>query len=219
VKAVDVSGRNADITGVDTTGLVINAQRLKDGSIDLAALAGPHQEAQQRTAIHAVKKAQEQGPAWHYKIGELSLKDATANFTDNSTPHPVKLNITPLQLKVQQISDDLSRPLPIDLQATLNREGTLGVTGDVTATPLKLALRVDANRLDAAAFEPYFGGKLNATIASALLNMKGDVALSQEAKALKASYRGNAALVDVRMLDKATSDSFAGWGSLALTNR
>jgi hypothetical protein len=218
VKAVDVSGRNADITGVDAAGLVINAQRLKDGSIDLAALAGPHQEAQQRTAIHAVKKAQEQGPAWHYKIGELSLKDATANFTDNTTPRPVKLNITPLQLKVQQISDDLSRPLPIDLQATLNRKGTLGVTGDVTATPLKLALKVDANRLDAAAFEPYFGGKLNATIASALLNMNGDVALSQASKALKASYRGNAALVDVRMLDKATSDSFAGWGSLALTN-
>jgi hypothetical protein len=218
VKAVDVSGRNADITGVDATGLVINAQRLKDGSIDLAALAGPHQEAQQRTAIHAVKKAQEQGPAWHYKVDELSLKDATANFTDNTTPHPVKLNITPLQLKVQQISDDLSRPLPIDLQATLNRKGTLGVTGDVTATPLKLALKVDANRLDAAAFEPYFGGKLNATIASALLNMNGDVVLSQASKALKASYRGNAALVDVRMLDKVTSDSFAGWGSLALTN-
>ncbi|MEW6344938.1 MAG: DUF748 domain-containing protein [Paraburkholderia sp.] len=218
VKQVDVSGRNAEVTGVDATGLVINAQRLKDGSIDLAALAGPHQEAQQRTAIHAVKKAQEQGPVWHYTIGEFSLKDATANFTDNSTPRPVKLNITPLQLKVQQISDDLSRPLPVDLQATLNRKGTLGVTGDVTATPLKLALKVDADRLDAAAFEPYFGGKLNATIASALLNMKGDVALSQASKALKASYRGNAALVDVRMLDKATSDSFAGWGSLALTN-
>jgi hypothetical protein len=218
VKQVDLSGRNAEITGVEATGLVINAQRLKDGSIDLAALAGPHQEAQQRTAVHAVRKAQEQGPAWHYKIGELSLKDATANFTDNTTPHPVKLNITPLQLKVQQISDDLSRPLPIDLQATLNRKGTLGVTGDVTATPLKLALKVDANRLDAAAFEPYFGSKLNATIASALLNMNGDVALSQASKALKASYHGNAALVDVRMLDKATSDVFAGWGSLALTN-
>ena len=218
VKQVDVPGRNAAVNAVDVTGLVINAQRMKDGSIDLTALAGPHQEAQHRTAIHAAKQAQEQGPAWHYTIGELSLKDATANFTDNSTPRPVKLAISPLQLKVQQISDDLSKPLPIDLQATLNRKGTLGVTGDVTATPLKLALKVDANRLDAAAFEPYFGGKLNATIASALLNMKGDVAMSQASKALKASYRGNAALVDVRMLDKATSDSFAGWGSLALTN-
>ncbi|MFM0502427.1 DUF748 domain-containing protein [Paraburkholderia caffeinilytica] len=217
VKQVDVVGRTADITGVDTTGLVINAQRLKDGSIDLAALAGPHQAEQQRTAIHAVKKAQEQGPAWHYKIGELNLKDATANFTDNTTPRPVKLSVTPLQLKVQQISDDLGKPLPIDLQATLNKKGTLGVKGNVTATPLKVAVKVNANRLDAAAFEPYFGNKLNALIASALLNATGDLALSQT-KALKATYRGDVALVDVRMLDKATSDPFAGWGSLALTN-
>ena len=217
VKQVDVAGRTADITGVDTTGLVVNAQRLKDGSIDLAALAGPHQVEQKRTAIHAVKKAEAQGPAWHYKIGELNLKDATANFTDNTTPNPVKLSVTPLQLKVQQISDDLSKPLPVDLQATLNKKGTLGVKGNVTATPLKVAVKVNANRLDAAAFEPYFGSKLNALIASALLNANGDLALSQ-AKALKATYRGDVALVDVRMIDKATSDPFAGWSSLALTN-
>jgi hypothetical protein len=217
VKQVDVAGRTADITGVDTTGLVINAQRLKDGSIDLAALAGPHQAERQRTAIHAVKKAQAEGPAWHYKIGELNLKDASANFADNTTPRPVKLSVTPLQLKVEQISDDLSRPLPIDLQATLNKKGTLGIKGNVTATPLKVAVKVNANRLDAAAFEPYFGGKLNALIASALLNANGDLALSQ-AKALKATYRGDVALVDVRMIDKATSDPFAGWSSLALTN-
>ncbi|SIO71438.1 protein of unknown function [Burkholderia sp. GAS332] len=217
IKQVDVAGRTADITGVDTTGLVINAQRLKDGSIDLAALAGPHQAEQQRTAIHAAKKAEAEGPAWHYKIGELNLKDATANFTDNTTPNPVKLSVTPLQLKVQQISDDLSKPLPVDLQATLNKKGTLGIKGNVTATPLKVAVKVNANRLDAAAFEPYFGSKLNALIASALLNANGDLALSQ-AKALKATYRGDVALVDVRMIDKATSDPFAGWSSLALSN-
>ncbi len=217
VKQVDVAARTADITSVETTGLSVDAQRLKDGSINLTSLAGPHEVEQQRTAIHAVKKAQAQGPAWHYKIGELNLKDATANFTDNTTPQPVRLSITPLQLKVQQISDDLSRPLPIDLQATLNKRGTLGVKGDVTATPLKVAVKVNANRLDAAAFEPYFGSKLNAVIASALLNANGELALSQT-KSLKANYHGDMALVDVRMLDKATSDPFAGWGSLALTN-
>ncbi|MFL9963568.1 DUF748 domain-containing protein [Paraburkholderia sediminicola] len=217
VKQVDVTARTADVTSVATTGLAVDAQRLKDGSINLASLAGPHEAAQQRTAIHAAKKAHAEGPAWHYTIGELTLKDATANFTDNTTPQPVKLSITPLQLKVQQISDDLSRPLPVDLQATLNKKGTLGMKGDVTATPLKLAVKVNANRLDAAAFEPYFGSKLNAVIASALLNANGDLAVTQ-AKALKASYHGDMALVDVRMLDKATSDPFAGWGSLALSN-
>jgi hypothetical protein len=42
--------------------------------------------------------------------------------------------------------------------------------------------------------------------------------MAQQSKAVKASYHGNLALVDVRMLDKVTSDSFAGFGSLALTN-
>lgn len=217
VKQVDVSARTADVTSVATTGLSVDAQRLQDGSINLASLGGPHEAAQQRTAIHAAKKAHAERPAWHYKIGELTLKDATANFTDHTTPQPVKLSITPLQLKVQQISDDLSRPLPFELQATLNRKGTLGLKGDVTPKPFKLAVRVNANRLDAAAFEPYFGSKLNAVIASALLNANGELAVTQ-AKALKASYHGDLALVDVRMLDKATSDPFAGWGSLALSN-
>jgi hypothetical protein len=218
IKQVDVAARMAEIASVDATGLAVDAQRLKNGSINLASLAAAHAAGTtERTAIHAVRKAQAEGPAWHYKIGELNLKDATVNFTDNTTPQPVKLNITPLQLKVQQISDDLSRPLPVDLQATLNRKGTLGVKGDVTATPLKVAVKVNANRLDAAALEPYFGSKLNAVIASALLNANGDLALNQ-AKSLKASYRGDMALVDVRMLDKATSDPFAGWGSLALSN-
>jgi hypothetical protein len=222
IRHVDVSARTADIASVDVSGLALDAQRLKDGSIDLAALAGPHEAVRERTAIHAVKKAQEQGPAWHYTIGELNLKDAAANFTDNTTPRPVKLTVAPLQLKVEKISDDLRRPLPIDLHATLNRKGTLGVTGEVTATPLKLALKVDANRLDVAAFEPYFGSQLNATIASALMNATGELAASQTEKSkrgggLKATYKGDAALVDVRMLDKATSDQFAGWRSLALT--
>ncbi|MGF6838070.1 hypothetical protein QF001_001937 [Paraburkholderia youngii] len=217
VKQVDVAARTADVTSVDATGLAVDAQRLQDGTVNLNALAGSHQQATERTAIHAAKKAQAEGPAWRYKIGELTLKDATAEFTDNMTAQPVKLSFTPVQLKVQQISDDLSRPLPVDLQATLNKKGTLGVKGDVTATPLKLAVKVNANQLDAAAFEPYFGSKLNASLASALLNANGDLSVSQ-AKSLKANFRGDMALVAVRMIDKATSDPFAGWGSLALTN-
>ncbi|MFM0690345.1 DUF748 domain-containing protein [Paraburkholderia strydomiana] len=216
VKQVDLNARTADVTSVDTTGLAVDVQRLKDGSINLASLGAAHEAEPTRTAIHAAKKAQAEGPAWRYKIGELNVKDATANFTDNTTPQPVKLGITPLQLKVQQISNDLGRPLPVELQATLNGKGTLDLKGDVTATPLKVAVKVNANRLDAAAFEPYFGSRLNAAIASALLNASGDLALSQT-KSLKASYRGDVALVDVRMLDKATSDPFAGWRSLALS--
>ncbi len=217
ISQVDLAARKAQIASIDATGLAVNVTRQKDGSIDLAALAGQHEVAQQRTAIHAAQKSVKEGPAWHYQIDALSVSNGNIDFTDNSTPRPVKLAITPFDVKVQKISDDLGHPLPIDLKATLNRKGTLAVNGEVNPTPLKATLKVDANRLDAAAFEPYFGSVLNATIASALLNMNGQLSVSQD-KAMRANYRGDAAVVDMRMLDKATSDPFAGWRSLAFSN-
>ncbi|HHY6927140.1 TPA: DUF748 domain-containing protein [Burkholderia ambifaria] len=216
IAKVDVATRTAEIASVDATGLALDVKRLKDGKIDLAALAEPAQAAVPTRTV--ARKAEAAAPSWHYRIDALNVKDSAANFTDLSTPRPVKLAIKPLDLSVQKISDDMTKPLPVQLKATLNRKGTLNVSGDVTAQPLKLGLKINGNRLDAAAFEPYFGSALNATIASALLNAQGNLTFAQVKDTPRATYRGDAALVDVRMLDKATSDPFAGWRSLALSN-
>ncbi|KVL43423.1 AsmA family protein [Burkholderia territorii] len=216
IAKVDVAARVAEIASVDATGLALDVKRLKDGKIDLAALGEPAQAAvPKRTVAH---KAAAAAPSWHYRIDALNVKESSANFTDLSTPRPVKLAIKPLDLSVQKISDDMTKPLPVQLKATLNRKGSVNVSGDVTAQPLKLGLKIDGSRLDAAAFEPYFGSALNATIASALLNAQGNLTFAQVKDTPRATYRGDVALVDVRMLDKATSDPFAGWRSLALSN-
>ncbi|RQS22561.1 DUF748 domain-containing protein [Burkholderia sp. Bp8998] len=216
ISKVDVATRTAEIASVDATGLALDVKRLKDGKIDLAALAEPAQAAVPKRTV--ARKAEAAAPSWHYRIDALNVKESSANFTDLSTPRPVKLAIKPLDLSVQKISDDMTKPLPVQLKATLNRKGSVNVSGDVTAQPLKLGLKIDGNRLDAAAFEPYFGSALNATIASALLNAQGNLTFAQVKDTPRATYRGDAALVDVRMLDKATSDPFAGWRSLALSN-
>ncbi|WP_146034461.1 DUF748 domain-containing protein, partial [Burkholderia thailandensis] len=222
VTKIDLAARTAEIASVDATGLALDVARLQNGRIDLASLAGEGGKAAGGKPAASTKPsargAQPAAPAWRYRIDELNVKDAKANFTDRTTPRPVKLAIAPLALNVRQISEDLSKPLPVKLTATLNRKGSLDLSGNVTASPLKVGLKLNGNRLDAAAFEPYFGSMLNATIASALLNAKGDLSVEQAKHAMKASYRGDAALVDVRMLDKATSDPFAGWRSLALAN-
>ncbi|BAX60608.1 DUF748 domain-containing protein [Burkholderia stabilis] len=216
ITKVDVAARTAEIASVDASGLALDVQRLKDGKIDLAALAEPAQASVPKRTV--ARKAAAAAPSWHYRIDALNVKDSSANFTDLSTPRPVKLAIKPLELSVQKISDDMTKPLPVQLKATLNRKGSLNVAGDVTAQPLKVGLKINGNRLDAAAFEPYFGSALNATIASALLNAQGNLTFAQVKDTPRATYRGDVALVDVRMLDKATSDPFAGWRSLALSN-
>ncbi|SAK67820.1 AsmA family protein [Caballeronia fortuita] len=218
IAKVDVSARNAAIDGVQLNGLALDATRRKDGSIDLAALGATHEAAPEQTATRKIQKAQAAGPAWRYRIDDISLADASANITDETTSKPVKLRIAPLALNVKQFGDDLAKPLAVDGKLTLNGRGALAIGGNVTVAPLKLALHVKGDQVDASAFEPYFGDKLNIEVTSAYLNANGDVAMSGSGKTLAASYKGDVSLSDVRMLDKATSDRFAGWKLLGLTN-
>jgi hypothetical protein len=217
IQKIDVAARTAALDSVVLNGLSIDAKRLKDGTIDLAALAGPHETAPEASATRKVEKANEAGPAWRYQIAQVSLNDSSADFTDESTPRPVKLHIAPLQLGVKQVTDDLTKPLAIDGKLTMNGKGVLAVAGTLTAKPLSLALHVDANALDASAFEPYFGGNLNATVSSALLSANGDASFSGEGRALKAGYKGDVSLSNVRLIDRANSDPLAGWKLLGLT--
>ena len=217
IQKIDVAARTAALESVVLNGLSIDAKRLKDGSIDLAALAGPHETAPEVSATRKVQKANEAGPAWRYQIAQVSLNDSSADFTDESTPRPVKLHIAPLQLGVKQVSDDLTKPLAIDGKLTMNGKGALGVAGTLTAKPLSLALHIDASALDASAFEPYFGGNLNATVSSAELSANGDASFSGEGRSLKAGYKGDVSLSNVRLTDRANSDQLAGWKLLGLT--
>jgi hypothetical protein len=218
ITSVDVAARTAALGNVTLNGLSVDAKRLKDGSIDLAALAGPHNAAPEASATRKVQKANEAGPAWHYQIADIQLNESSANFTDETTSKPITLHLTPLHLSVKQFSDDLTKPLAVEGKLTLNGRGAMGVNGNLTVKPLSLALHIEANQVDAAAFEPYFGGKLNASLASAALSANGDASFAGEGKTLKAGYKGDVSLSDVKLVDRATSERLAGWKLLGLTH-
>ena len=106
------------------------------------------------------------------------------------------------------MSSDLAKPITVDIDGTLNRKGTFKVTGTAAPVPLKADLRVVTRRVDLSFADPYVSSRLNATITSANLTMDGKVALRQERKDFLVSYRGDASLGSVRMLDKLTNDLF-----------
>jgi hypothetical protein len=217
ITKIDVAARTAALESVTLNGLSIDAKRLKDGSIDLAALAGPHEAAPEVSATRKIEKANAAGPAWRYQIAQVSLNDSTADFTDETTPTPVKLHIAPLQVNVKQVTDDLTKPLAVAGKLTMNGKGALATAGTLTIKPLSLALHLDASQLDAAAFEPYFGSALNASLSSALLTANGDASFSGEGRTLKAGYKGDVSLSNVRLIDRVSSQPLAGWKLLGLT--
>lgn len=232
VKRIDVAARSAEIERVEATGLAVSGSREKDGRISLAELAQSpqhtavsHSHVTEHRAASSPKGAEAKSakgadtaqPGWRYRIDELVLKDGAADIVDEAAPSPAKLHLAPLQLDVRNLTEDMSRPLAIKLEASLNGKGMLDVNGDVTLSPLDASLSVEANRLDLSSFEPYFGSKLNAKIASAGLNARGQVkAVIPKSGAASYSYRGFVALVDVRLLDRINSAPLAGWGTLGI---
>jgi hypothetical protein len=238
VKRIDVAARAAEIERVEATGLTVSGTREKDGRISLAELAQsprlaretPHAavsrshvterragEAQKHTEAKTAQASNAAPPGWRYRIDELMLKDGAADITDEAAPRPAKLHLAPLQLDVRNITEDMSRPLAVKLEASLNGKGTLNLNGNVVPNPLDATLSVEANRLDLSAVEPYFGSKLNAKIASAELNARGQLkAVVPKNGAASYAYRGFAALVDVRLLDRVNSAPLAGWGTLGI---
>ncbi|HTQ26463.1 MAG TPA: DUF748 domain-containing protein [Candidatus Binataceae bacterium] len=154
---------------------------------------------------------------WHYQVASVALEKTEIRVEDEAMPQKVAVAVAPLNLHLKNISDDLTKPIALDLDGILNRKGSFKVAGTVTPTPLKVNLRIAIRRLDLAPFDPYVTSHLNTKISSAALTMNGEVGVADERarKEMRVSYRGSAAVVSVKMLDKVTNESFLRWSSFS----
>lgn len=209
---LDLETRKATLSEVSADGLNLLARREADGSINLGKLARTSTAAKPATG----QTASTQEKSWQFSISKIALDRAAVRFLDDAAPSPVKIEITPLKLSLLNLSSDLSQAAKLDLSGDLPRKGHFRITGDVAPSPLKADLLLDTQKLDLAAFGAYVG-KLNATIASAALSTHARIKVSRNQQdQLRLSYRGNATLGRVRVLDKITDDAFINWNALTV---
>ncbi len=221
----DLAAHQATVNEVRLDGMHLFVRRERGGKLSLAALMrgsappprrkrGRTRETRRvtretrRTARKAVQAPALPSQSWQYRIASVAMEQTGATFEDHSAPQPVKAAVAPLNLHLKDVSSDFTKPFGVEVDGTLNRKGTFKVTGTAAIAPLKARLRVATKRLDLAFADPYVSGRMNATIASANLTMNGAVGLEQARKDFLVSYRGDASLGSVKMLDKLTNDLF-----------
>ncbi len=166
-------------------------------------------------ATHAPSAPAPPTNEWRYQVASVALEKTEIRVEDDMMPRKVEVTVAPLNLHLKNVSNDLAKPIALDLDGVLDRKGGFKVTGTAAPVPLKLNLRVVTRRLNLAPFDPYVTSHLNTKIAKGALTMNGAVALDNERKVMRVSYRGDAALVGVGMLDKVTNDSFLRWSSFS----
>ncbi|WP_167362687.1 DUF748 domain-containing protein [Pandoraea faecigallinarum] len=231
----DLGARQAVVDEVTVTGLDLAARRDKDGKINLLALTGDAQpkastgngkginarvgtERGRRTSVRAVAPgAPDAAGAWQWKVGKVAVENASIGFEDRAVKgRPINAKFAPLNIKVQGASQDMSKPLQLEVSGTLNKKGSLNASGNVTPQPLSGDIQLKTQQLDLAAFDSYMSDELNASIASALLSSNGRATFAMRGDTTQATYRGDATLGSVRLLDKVTTDDFVRWNALSV---
>ncbi|HEY9156846.1 DUF748 domain-containing protein [Candidatus Binatus sp.] len=222
----DLAAHQATVSAVRSDGMHLFVRRERGGKLSLASLMrggpaapprGKRASAREtrrtiretrRAARKPVQAAAPPSQSWRYQIASVAMEQTDATFEDDNAPQPVKAAVAPLNLHLKDVSSDFSKPFAVEVDGTLNRTGTFKVTGMAAVAPLKADLRVATKRLDLAFADPYVSSRLNATITSANLTMDGAVGLEQAGNDFLVSYRGDASLGSVRMLDKLTNALF-----------
>lgn len=181
--------------------------------------------------------AKPQPTAWTWRVGHVLIADGGLRYADDTLGGKVKpLTVEALALSVEGLSSTPA-PAKVDFSARVNEHGGVKLGGTVQPAPLKAELDLDLKQVDLVALQGFASSDLNAVLTRGEITLKGRLnvdtptpaapgapakgaaakAEPQAAEAPAASFKGDVALIDFSVLDKANSADLLRWRSLKLT--
>ncbi|MGI9216962.1 MAG: DUF748 domain-containing protein, partial [Hydrogenophaga sp.] len=172
------------------------------------------------------------GQPWTLALQNLLLGEGAVQFKDAKPAEAVQLNVTGIQLQLQNLQPMTARQaaMPLTLAAKVadagggpNEAGRLNYKGALrlpAPAPSRDGLLVkgqlQADHLPVHALVPYFGERLNLDLLRADTSYRGAVELGLPADGLALSLAGDVALEDFRANTLAPSEELLAWKALNL---
>jgi hypothetical protein len=208
ITQVDLATQQAQLGTVKATGLSLDVQRNSNKYISLVDLFAAKGAPAKKTEVNTTP--------WHWSIAHLVFDNAAVAFTDLAagSDKPVKIKISSLSGGMDNLSDKLNEPREMKLSGNIDK-GSFTASGKVQPMPTLADIQLDTKRLDISTFQPYISVPLNVTISSARITSNGKLHYDGRSAESKMTYKGNAALEQVRIQDKLTGDDFLRWRTLS----
>jgi uncharacterized protein involved in outer membrane biogenesis len=201
-------------------GLTADAWMSADGSINLEQLlafepaaapldAGPPQ---------APPPAAEPAQPWTVTVGGIELTRASVAFEDRTLTPNSKFDLAPVNLRVSDISLDLSRPLPVQLDAVINGHARFDATGTLTPEPLAADLDIRLAKARMQILQPYVLPVADLTITGGELDVEGKATLAPPGGDIpEMAFSGDVAIDGFRSVDNALKQDLVSFKRLELS--
>ena len=131
---------------------------------------------------------------------------------------PIKhFAIDPVNLHVDDVSLDLSKPLPLQLDAMVNGHALFKMAGTLSPSPLAADLQLSLDKASLKYIQPYVLPVADLTIRDGWLNFGGKVRLRPEGRREpQFSFDGQMSVAHFKSTDNALNQDFLNFGLLQL---
>ncbi|ATU98078.1 DUF748 domain-containing protein [Aeromonas salmonicida] len=144
--------------------------------LDLTALLVP------QPADKPSGKTPAPGNPWRWSLKETRISQGEFKLTESSSGKPLLREISGLNLTLGPLGSQSGQPSPLNLNATLNTQSTLGFDGDLTLAPFTLKGEFKQQGLPLKWAQPYLQDLLRITVRDGQLASRTRLALTTNAE-------------------------------------
>jgi hypothetical protein len=151
-------------------------------------------------------------------VANLTLRDAAVSYEDRAVMPVARFELSPLAVTANNASLDLTQPLPVTFDATIN--GTAKLTGNGNVVPEPFAADVDIvlAGLPLQALQPYANGTTDLTIRQGTAGATGKFSLAPAgAGRPELQFAGDAAIAGFKSIDNALEQDFLNFERVELS--
>jgi Domain of Unknown Function (DUF748) len=211
--------RSAKIDTLILEGLKAQCWLNTGGSVNLMQLVAPSSSASANAPPMPTAAASTPAPQkpWSLQLGSVEVKGARVDVEDRMQLPVKRFAIAPANLHVDNVSLDLSRPLPLRLDAMINGRALFKLAGALTPSPLAGDLKVSLDKASLRYGQPYVLPVADLTIHDGWLSLAGKVKLRPAGKREpELSFDGGLSVDHFKSTDNTLNQDFINFGLLQL---
>jgi hypothetical protein len=201
-------------------GLEAEAWLSPDGSINLEQMLAFEDDTGSQAVEPPAGPPPETSPArpWSVTVHGIQVGNASVAFEDRTLTPASKFELAPVNLRVSDVSLDLSRPLPVQLDAVINGHARFEAGGTVTPEPLAADLDIRLAKARMQILQPYVLPVADLTITSGELDVEGKATLAPPGgERPEMAFAGNVAIDGFRSVDNALQQDLVSFKRLELS--
>ena len=204
--SIDVPKRAIGFESIEGKGAVATIRRVADGTFNFARLVKTSEQPSAQTAG---------GATWTVQARKLAFDEFAATFADETVTPTAHLALSKVSFTAENLSDTAKAKGRASLQATVNKRGTISVSGPIELAPFAGNLNVVAKAIDLVPFQSYIARSARIVLTGGNASFRGSMGVAAATPA-RAGFKGEVVLADVTALDEANQADLLKWKSLAL---